>query len=162
MKYLASMKRLLLIFYLTGTTVVAQEGIPIYHEQIEVLPPPEYRTTPDSLKIHDFTDEQAEYPGGAAEFNRYILNKLHVSDSVLMEGPFPKIYAQFVVEIDGSITDIVILRGAHPAIDREVKRVLRTMPAWKPAKLNGKKVRSRFTVPIRVELKEMDFFTFFS
>jgi hypothetical protein len=66
---------------------------------------------------------------------------------------FPKIYAQFVVEIDGSITDIVILRGAHPAIDREVKRVLRAMPAWKPAKLNGKKVRSRFTVPIWVELR---------
>jgi hypothetical protein len=66
---------------------------------------------------------------------------------------FPKIYAQFMVEIDGSITDIVILRGAHPAIDREVKRILRTMPAWKPAELNGKKVRSRFTVPIWVELR---------
>jgi periplasmic protein TonB len=147
------MKRLLLIFCLSGTTAFAQEGIPIHHEHIEVLPPPEYRTTPDSLKILDFTDEQAEYPGGAAEFNRYILNNLHVSDSVLMEGPFPKIYAQFVVEIDGSITDIVILRGAHPAIDREVKRILRTMPDWKPAELNGKKVRSRFTVPIRIELK---------
>jgi periplasmic protein TonB len=144
------MKRLLLIFCLTGTTVVAQEGIPIHHEHIEVLPPPEYRTTPDSLKIHDFTDEQAEYPGGAAEFNRYILNNLHVSDSVLMEGPFSKIYARFVVEIDGSVTNVEILRGVHPEIDREVKRILRNMPLWTPAKQQGKAVRSKYVVPIRI------------
>jgi periplasmic protein TonB len=148
------MKKLLLIFCLSGTTVFAQEIITINIEQIEVPPAPNFnKTSPDSLEIIDFPDEQAEYPGGMEAFNKFILSNLQLADSILQEGPFSKVYARFTVECDGSISNVEILRGVHPAIDREVKQVLRAMPAWKPAKLNGKKVRSRFTVPIRVELK---------
>jgi periplasmic protein TonB len=148
------MKRLLLIFCLSGTTVVAQEIITINIEQIEVPPAPNFnKTSPDSLEIIDFPDEQAEYPGGMEAFNKFILSSLQLADSILHEGPFSKVYARFIVERDGSISNVEILRGVHPAIDREVKRVLRAMPAWKPAKFNGKKVRSRFTVPIRIELR---------
>jgi len=148
------MKRLLFIFCLAGNTVVAQEVIQLQHEHIQTPPLPDFKkNAPDSLEIVDFPDEQAEFPGGVAEFNRYILSNLHISDSVLIEGPFSKVYAQFVVELDGSITDIVIVRGAHPLVDKEIKRLLRNMPRWTPGMINGKKVRSRFTVPIRVELK---------
>jgi protein TonB len=148
------MKRLLFIFCLAGNTVVAQEVIQLQHEHIQAPPLPDFKkNAPDSLEIVDFPDEQAEFPGGVAEFNRYILSNLHVSDSVLIEGPFSKVYARFVVELDGSVSNVEILRGVHSVIDREVQRVLRAMPAWKPAKLNGKAVRSRFVVPIRIELK---------
>ncbi len=150
------MKSMSLIFCFVGTIVIAQEELPaIWREQIiEEIPDPNVnKNNPDSLQIIDFPDEQAEFPGGTAELIRYIHTNLHVSDSVLLEGPFSKIYARFVVERDGSITNVEILRGVHPVIDREVKRVLCTMPPWKPAYHLGKAVRSRYVFPVKIELK---------
>lgn len=149
------MKVLSLIFCFVGTIAIGQEELPaIWRGKNEEIPLPEIiKDEPDSLKLVEFPDEQAEFPGGTSEFNRYILTNLKVSDSVLLEGPFSKIYARFVVEIDGSITNVEILRGVHPEIDREVKRVLRTMPRWTPAKQQGKAVRSKYVVPIRIHFQ---------
>ena len=150
------MKAMSLIFCFVGTIVIAQEELPaIWRGQIiEEIPEPNFnKNNPDSLKIIEFPDEQAEFPGGMEAFNKFIYTNLHVADSVLIEGPFSKIYARFVVERDGSITNVEILRGVHPVIDREVKRVLRTMPPWKPAYHLGKAVRSSYIIPVKIELK---------
>jgi len=64
------------------------------------------------------------------------------------------VYLQFIVEKDGSLTNIVVLRGVSPEIDREAVRVVSAMPKWKPAKQRGKPVRVRFNTPIKFLLSE--------
>ncbi|MDX9920790.1 MAG: TonB family protein [Paludibacter sp.] len=59
-----------------------------------------------------------------------------------------KVICQFVVNRDGSITDIEVVRGVDKYLDAEAVRVIKTMPAWKPGKMNGKPVRVKFTLPV--------------
>ena len=59
-----------------------------------------------------------------------------------------KVICQFVVNRDGSITDIEVVRGVDKYLDAEAIRVIKTMPAWKPGKMNGKPVRVKFTLPV--------------
>ena len=60
---------------------------------------------------------------------------------------------QFVVERDGSITDIKVVKSVDPYLDKEALRVVKTMPKWKPGKQRGKPVRCRFTLPVRFRLQ---------
>ena len=55
---------------------------------------------------------------------------------------------QFVVDKDGSVTDIKVLRSVYPSLDREVVRVISIMPKWEPGVQLGKKVKCKFTLPI--------------
>ncbi len=59
----------------------------------------------------------------------------------------------FVVERDGSISDVQVVRGQDPSLDREAERVIKTMPKWKPGQQRGKPVRVRFTLPVVFRLQ---------
>lgn len=63
-----------------------------------------------------------------------------------------KVFMNFVIEKDGSITDVKVLRGVDPALDKEVIRVIKSMPKWKPGKQRGKPVRVSFNLPITFTL----------
>ena len=64
-----------------------------------------------------------------------------------------QVVLQFVVERDGSITDIKVVKSVDPYLDKEALRVVKTMPKWKPGKQRGKPVRCRFTLPVRFRLQ---------
>ena len=59
----------------------------------------------------------------------------------------------FVVERDGSVSDVKILRGVDPSLDKEATRVVKSMPKWKPGMQTGKPVRCRFTIPVSFRLR---------
>lgn len=63
-----------------------------------------------------------------------------------------KVYIQFVIERDGSITDVKVLRGVDASLDKEAVRVVKAMPKWKPGKQRGKPVRVSYTLPINFQL----------
>lgn len=63
-----------------------------------------------------------------------------------------KVFMNFVIEKDGSITDVKVLRGVDPALDKEAIRVIKSMPKWKPGKQRGKPVRVSFNLPITFTL----------
>ena len=63
-----------------------------------------------------------------------------------------KVYIEFIVEKDGSITDAKVLRTVHPDLDREALRVVNSMPKWKPGMQRDKAVRVKFTIPISFRL----------
>lgn len=63
-----------------------------------------------------------------------------------------KVYLQFIVEKDGSLSDIKVSRGAHALLDKEALRVVKAMPAWTPGQQRGQKVRTAFTLPINFQL----------
>ncbi|MEG0795874.1 MAG: energy transducer TonB [Odoribacter sp.] len=63
-----------------------------------------------------------------------------------------KVYIQFVIEKDGSITDVKVIRGVDASLDKEASRVIQSMPKWKPGKQRGKPVRVSYTLPINFQL----------
>lgn len=63
-----------------------------------------------------------------------------------------KVYIQFVIEKDGSITDVKVVRGVDASLDKEAVRVVKAMPKWKPGKQRGKPVRVSYTLPINFQL----------
>jgi len=66
-----------------------------------------------------------------------------------------KVICEFVVNRDGSIVDVVVLRGVHPSLDKEAVRVIKTMPNWNPGMQRGKPVRVKFTLPVSFKLMQM-------
>jgi protein TonB len=88
-----------------------------------------------------------EFPGGWPKFYKFIENNYNVpSDS-----PGGKVFIQFVVEKDGSLTDIKVLRDIGYGTGKEAERVLRKSPKWTPAEQNGKKVRCSYQLPITLQ-----------
>lgn len=100
------------------------------------------------LPVIEFPDVEAMFPGGAAALQRWINSTVvYPQTSIEMNEQGP-VYLSFVVETDGSITNIAIDRGVSVDLDKEAKRVLRKMPNWEAGEVKGKKVRTRCRLPI--------------
>ncbi len=91
-------------------------------------------------------DVKPEYPGGITEFYKYIANNYQVPNIKNFKGG--KVVVIFVIEKDGSLTDIKVLKDAGYNTGEEAIRILKLCENWKPAELNGYKVRVSFVIPI--------------
>lgn len=89
------------------------------------------------------------FPGGMDSLNIWISHNLVYPTDSTIQG---KVYVSFVVLKDGSISDIVIEKGMHPDFDKVAKKLVKSMPNWKPGILNGKVVASRKRLPIIFKL----------
>jgi periplasmic protein TonB len=96
-------------------------------------------------KIFSAVEQQAQFPGGMGAFGKYLQKNLKRIDG---EDFPPKLYLQFVVEKDGSISLFEVLRGPVSSKLEEQFISLLTKIKWKPGYQSGKPVRSRFTIPI--------------
>jgi protein TonB len=94
-----------------------------------------------------------EFPGGHREFVRFISHNIEYLDVAREYGIEGTVYVSFVVETDGSITQVKVLRGIFKPLDEEAVRVVKMMPVWKPGKQKGKPVRVRYKVPISFAFK---------
>jgi len=88
-----------------------------------------------------------EFPGGMAKFYKFIENNYNTP----ADSPGGKVFIQFVVEKDGSLTDIKVLRDIGYGTGKEAERVLRKSPKWTPAEQNGKRVRCSYQLPITLQ-----------
>jgi protein TonB len=104
-------------------------------------------------EILDIVDIDAEYIGGYVEMMKFIQTNLVYPQDAIEMGDQGKVYLNFVVEPDGSITNVNVERGVCASIDREAERIIRSMPKWKPGEMNYGKVRSRVRIPINFLLK---------
>lgn len=102
--------------------------------------------------IIDFPDTEASFPGGAAALQRWISENVQYPQASIEMNEQGKVYLSFVVETDGSISNISIDRGVSPDLDKEAKRVLRKMPNWEAGEAKGKKARTRCRLPINFTL----------
>jgi len=96
----------------------------------------------------------AEFPGGQQSFIDYLSFNMHYPALARQKNIQGKVYCTFVVEKDGSITDIKVLRGIGAGADEEAIRVLQSMPKWNPSLQNGAPIRQQYTVPINFTLLE--------
>ena len=91
-----------------------------------------------------------QFPGGYQKLDTYITKYFQYSDEMKEAELNGKIFASFVVERDGSITDIKIIRGLGYGTEKAALDVLKKMPRWNPGEQNGKKVRCSYIVPITI------------
>ena len=98
-------------------------------------------------------DVNPEFAGGEAKLYEYLSENIRYPDLARDGGITGKVFVQFVVEKDGSITNIQVKRDIGGGCGEEAKRVVRGMPKWKPGKVGGRTVRSQFILPINFVLK---------
>ena len=103
---------------------------------------------PQDTMIYDMPEQMPEFPGGADAMEQFVNDNIKYPPLAKEKGIQGKVYVQFVVEKDGSITQVKVRRGAHELLDKEAVRVIKMMPNWKPGSMRGKVVRVRYTIPI--------------
>ncbi len=139
------MKQLLIFLLLVPFVSFSQEELP---------PPPPPEEVPVKSEIIDFPEKEAQFPGGQDAMFEFIKDNLRYPEVALAAKTQGKVYVDFVVGKDGDISQIRIVRGVSTELDREAKRIVRSMPKWIPAEVNGHKVNSRCRLPIRFVLTE--------
>ncbi len=98
-------------------------------------------------------EEQPSFPGGLAEFGKYLSKNINYPDMARANEISGKVIVSFVVEKNGDLSNIKVLRGIGGGCDEEAVRVLKKAPAWKAGKQNGQPVRVAYTVPIMFNLE---------
>ena len=102
----------------------------------------------NNFKCFDVVDEMPSFPGGQGALMSYLASNVKYPTVAQENGVQGRVIVSFIVEKDGSLTDIQVSRSVDPALDREAMRVVKYMPKWKPGKNHGIPVRVKYTVPV--------------
>ncbi|MCQ2340007.1 MAG: energy transducer TonB [Paludibacteraceae bacterium] len=98
-------------------------------------------------------EKQPEFPGGTQAMMKYLSENIKYPMIAQENGIQGRVICQFVVNKDGSIVDIQVVRSVDPSLDKEAIRVIKSMPKWKPGMQRGKAVRVKFTLPVVFRLQ---------
>ena len=127
------------------------------NEEIEIAPPIEQK-----VEIEEEVDETVfvvvenmpEFPGGQAELMKFLSQNVKYPALAQENGIQGRVVCQFVVERDGSIANVEVVRSSQDnSLDREAVRVIKSMPKWTPGRQRGKPVRVKYTVPVNFKLQ---------
>ena len=108
---------------------------------------------PEVEKVFDVVEQIPSFPGGPSALMEWLSNNVKYPVVAQENGVQGRVVVSFVVERDGSITDVKVVRGVDPSLDREASRVVRAMPRWIPGKQNGSAVRVKYNVPVAFRLQ---------
>lgn len=108
----------------------------------------------DENRIFDIVEVMPEFPGGEKALFQWLAENIKYPGICAEQGIQGRVYAQFVVDKDGSITDIKVVRSPDPYLSQEAIRVLANMPKWKPGMQRDKPVRVKFSIPIMFRLTQ--------
>ena len=92
-------------------------------------------------------EEMPEFPGGSQALFAYMGKQTRYPEDAEEAGVQGKVFLSFVVEMNGSISNVQVLRGAYPSLDQEAIRVVKAMPKWNPGRQNGKPCRTKYNLP---------------
>lgn len=93
-----------------------------------------------------------QYPGGQIAMMKYIMENMKYPEQAMKKGIQGRVVVSFIVEKDGRVSNVRLLRSVESSLDKEAVRVVKSMPKWSPGKQNGKPVRVRFNVPVMFKL----------
>ena len=103
--------------------------------------------------VYDVVEVMPQYPGGQIAMLKYIMENIKYPKQIMEEGIQGRVTVSFIVEKDGRVSNVRLLRSVQPSLDKEAIRVVKSMPKWTPGKHNGKPVRVRFNLPVMFKLK---------
>lgn len=95
----------------------------------------------------------AKFNGGERKLRKYVAEQLEYPSEAYKEGVEGLVEVAFMVDSDGSISDIEIVNGSHPSLNEEALRVVESFPNWEPRKVNSEPVKSYVSIPIRFEIQ---------
>lgn len=106
----------------------------------------------DDDRIFDVVEENAQFPGGDEACMKWLQEHIKYPQICIEQNVQGRVYVGFVVNRDGSIVDVKIIKSPDNNLSKEAERVVKLMPKWKPAKQGNKTVRSRFNLPVNFRL----------
>ena len=148
---------------ITMMLVISCSPNAVQQEEENKVPPPEQseaqekptEATPEvqeETQIFTVVEEMPEYPGGMDAMYAYLGENIQYPDSAKINKISGKVYVTFVIEKDGSVTNVEVLRGIGGGCDKEAMRVVSEMPNWEPGKQRGQEVRVQYNLPIKFTL----------
>jgi len=107
----------------------------------------------EETKVFDVVEQMPSFPGGPSALMQYLSSNIKYPVVAEENGVQGRVVCTFVVERDGSITDVRVIKSVDPSLDKEAVRVVKGMPRWIPGKQNGSAVRVKYTVPVTFRLQ---------
>jgi TonB family protein len=134
--------------------IIEMEGMVEYNvstNESYVFEPEEDEDRPG---VYSVVEQMPEFPGGDKGFHQFIADNVKYPAEAKEKGIRGIVYVNFIVEPDGSVSDIKVLRGIGGGCDEEAVRVVKSMPKFKPGIQNGEAVRVSYTVPVIFRLED--------
>lgn len=125
------------------------EGTDIFNQHEFILPTPEPE---ERAIIETFPEETASPKGGFEAFYKFVSEKIKYPVQARRMGIEGRVFVEFVINKDGSLTDVKAIKGIGAGCDEEAVRIVQSAPSWNPGKQRGKTVRQRYTLPIIFKL----------
>lgn len=107
----------------------------------------------EETKVFDVVEVMPSFPGGQGALFEWLSKNIKYPVVAEENGVQGRVIVTFVVERNGSITDVQVVKSVDPSLDKEAVRVVKAMPHWIPGKQNGSAVRVKFTVPVTFRLQ---------
>ena len=98
--------------------------------------------------VYDQVEQMPEFPGGMSAMIDFLQTNLKYPEDAIKQKVGGRVMVMFVVETDGSLSNVRVARKVFPSLDAEAVRVVKAMPKWKPGKEKGRPVRVNFTLPV--------------
>ena len=136
------MKRLIIMSLMATcclTTVLAQKTVVSQKDQKE--------------EPFNVVEDMPAFPGGMEAMIQFLSSNIQYPADAQKQKVDGRVLVNFVVEKDGSITEVKVIKPTFPSLDAEAVRVVKAMPKWKPGYQKGQAVRVQFTMPINFSLK---------
>ncbi len=135
-------------FTVVGNDEVDGEVLKAKEEIAQPEPPKE-----EENKVFDVVEEQPSFPGGQGALMQWLRDNIKYPVIAAENGIEGRVIVQFVVSKSGSISNVNVVRGVDPSLDKEAVRVVSNMPNWTPGKQNGTTVNVRYTLPVTFKLQ---------
>ena len=104
-------------------------------------------------KVYDVVEQMPSFPGGPSALFEYLAKSIKYPVAAKENGVQGRVIVTYVVECDGSITDVRVVKSVDPSLDKEAIRVVKSMPKWVPGMQKGTPVRVKYTVPVTFRLQ---------
>ena len=111
------------------------------------------RQVEDPNKVFDVVEQTPSFPGGDAALMRFLSTNVHYPAVAEENGIQGRVVVTFIIERDGSISDVKVVKSVDPSLDKEAVRVIESMPRWKAGTQNGEPVRVKYTMPVTFRLQ---------
>ena len=140
---------MLSMLFFTTNGLFAQNGTSDDTTKVQFVPPP---PPPPPDEVFDVVEQEPTYPGGDDAMEAYIKENVKYPEEAIKNKEQGKVYVRFVVEKDGSFSNVRIARGVSPSLDAEALRIVTAMPKWNPGLQRGRAVRTNVVLPIAFKL----------
>ena len=107
----------------------------------------------DTINVYDCVEQMPSFPGGTQKLKEFIEKNLRYPKALEEACVQGRVIVCFIVERNGKLSNVKVVKSVHPALDKEALRIVKLMPKWIPGRQNGITVRVKYIIPVTFRLK---------